>query len=306
MAAGQPPRTLTSLRRLSQSRHTATLRHTGEHMNIRILGPVTISPGERLSVPTAPKPRQVLALMLVNANRIVPVSDFIRELWDEDPPASAITTLQTYIMQLRNRLSRALAVDRARITRDVIVTAPVGYMFRVPQADLDLCVYRERSITGQRLLMRGDYEDSARVLAAALDLWHGPPLVDVRAGHLLQIEIRRLEESRLHTRERLIDARLRLGHHGELLDELTWLTAQHPMNECLHATLMLALYRAGRRPEALAAFRHLRGVLVSELGIEPCPQVQVLQRAILSSDPQLEQLWWHPFTTHASLTAARS
>jgi DNA-binding SARP family transcriptional activator len=257
-------------------------------MRIRVLGPLSIETGAPNGVPSAPKQRQVLALLLLDANSIRPTSDFIRELWDDKPPASAITSLQTYIMQLRSRLSAALGVDRAQVARDILVTTPVGYMFRVGAGQLDLDLYLQRKEAGQRALALGRFHEAIHLLAEAVGLWHGPPLVDVRAGHLLQMEIRKLEESRLHTAEQLIDARLGLGQHGQLLGELTWLTDQHPMHENLHAKLMLALYRAGRRSQALEVFRRLRNVLIDELGLEPCRQIQVLHRAILSADPKLD------------------
>jgi len=255
---------------------------------------MSIEPGAPGCVPSAPKPRQVLALMLLNANSTLPTSEFVRELWDDKPPASAMTTLQTYVMQLRSGLSVALGVSRAQVARDVLVTTPVGYVFRLAHGELDLNVYQRYAVAGQRALAAGEYPEAIRMLSNAVGLWQGPPLVDVRPGHVLQMEIRKLEESRLHTAEQLIDARMRVGHHGQILSELTGLTAQHPMHESFHAKLMLALYRAGRRSQALEVFRRLRNVLVDELGLEPCPQVQVLHRAILASDPRLDLPAWIP------------
>lgn len=271
-----------------------------EDMKLQILGPLSIESDGKSCIPSAQKPRQVIALMLVNANHIVPVYDFIRELWDESPPATAITTLQTYIMQLRGSISQALGMDRDQVARQILITAPVGYMFCVPPGDLDAYSYNQRATAGQRALGEGDYREAARLLAEALDLWHGPLLADVRQGQLLQIEARRLDESKLRTSEQLIDARLHLGYHAQVLEELTFLAAQHPMNENLHGKLMFALYRSGRRSHALRAYADLRAVLINELGLEPCTQVQILHRAILSSDPRLDQPGWQPFPVAAA------
>jgi alpha-glucosidase len=115
-----------------------------------------------------------------------------------------------------------------------------------------------------------------------------------------QLEARRLDESRLHATEHLIDARLCLGHHAQILVDLSLLAAQHPMNENLHAKLMLALYRSGRRCRALQVYSELRAVLISELGLEPCPPVQFLHHAILSSDPRLDSPGWELFSASAN------
>jgi DNA-binding SARP family transcriptional activator len=226
--------------------------------------------------------------MAVNANRILSASAFIRELWGDAPPRSALTTLQTYIMQLRTGLSEGLGLDRVQVARDILITTQVGYQLRIPPCQLDLEVYRDRVRDGQRAFSVGEYQHAARLLSDALSVWQGPPLIDIHAGPLLQIEVRALEESRLHTVEQLIDARLMLGHHRHVLGELTFLTAQHPMHEHLHAKFMLALYLSGRRSDALEAFRALRTVLIEELGLEPCLQLQTLHQAILAADPELE------------------
>lgn len=258
-------------------------------MKIRILGPLCIESSGNNYAPSAHKQRQVLALLLVNPNATVPIPDFIRELWEETPPASAVTTLQTYIMQLRRCVSRALHTDRGQVARDILITTPAGYMFRVPPGAVDVDLYYQRTAAGKRALSTGDYHAATRLLSEALELWQGSPLADVRKGELLQIEARRLDESRLHTTEQLIDVRLSLGHHAQMLEELTYLVAKHPLNENLHAKLMLALYRSGRRSRALEVYGELRAVLISELGLEPCPLVQSMHRAILASDARLDQ-----------------
>ncbi|MFC7472459.1 AfsR/SARP family transcriptional regulator [Actinomadura keratinilytica] len=129
---------------------------------------------------------------------------------------------------------------------------------------------------------------AAECYRRALDLWDGHALVDVRLGPILEIEVMRLEESRLGAVERRIDADLQLGRHCELLAELADLTARHPHHEGLHSQAMVALYRAGRQGAALESYRRLRLRLIEELGVEPSPQLQRLHQAMLTVDPLLD------------------
>ncbi len=126
------------------------------------------------------------------------------------------------------------------------------------------------------------------LLGRALALWRGPALVDVRMGRVLEIETASLEETRLGVLERRIEADLALHRHADMLGELSTLAAQYPMNENFCAFLMMALYRSGHAGRALVAFQRLRSALRGELGIEPCPRLQRLQRAVLSRDPLLD------------------
>jgi DNA-binding SARP family transcriptional activator len=257
-------------------------------MEIRVLGTFAVSCGAADVVPTAPKPRSVLALLLLQANQTVPVSDLVQELWDSEPPTSALTTLQTYILQLRKRLAHALAAPPPTIAKSVLVTVPGGYQFRTATEDFDLPQYLRLAAEGQRALVAGDDALAADLLLQAQDLWRGPALADVPAGPMLVPQVKRLQESRLATIENSIEARLRLGKHQEVLSELAGLTAEHPLGENLHALLMVALHRSGRRQEALRVFQQLRTSMVERLGLEPARQLHQLQQAILADDPLLD------------------
>ncbi|MFE2408026.1 BTAD domain-containing putative transcriptional regulator [Kitasatospora sp. NPDC059408] len=265
-------------------------------MRIQVLGPLTADLNGTSIVPTAAKQRQILALLALYPNRILPTSTLIHEIWGDHPPRRALTTLQTYILQLRRRITHALAgappAGQDTTAKDVLTTRHCGYQLTLPPADpgrhaLDLQAYNDLTTRGQEAFNRGHDLDANARFHEALALWNGPALVDITPGPILGTEIIRLEESRLVTLERRIDTDLRLGRHNELIPELTHLTHQHPHHEGLHAQAMVALYRAGRQTTALTTYHHLRHRLTAELGIQPSPHLQHLHHAILTLDPTL-------------------
>lgn len=237
---------------------------------------------------TAPKPRKIIALLVMQANHIVPTTAMARELWGDNPPASVQTTLQTYVLQARRLLGRALGLSPADVARRILVTKFGGYQLNVSHGSVDVNEFARLAAEGQHAFLEGEDERAVRLLTEALDLWSGPPLVDIQAGPLLSAEIRRLEENRLTVQMQMVDAKLRLALHDQLPGELAGLAAQYPRNENLHAQYMLALYRCGRCPDALDVFRRLRERLVDELGLEPSLKIQALHRAMLAADPALD------------------
>ncbi len=257
-------------------------------MDCRVLGQLAVRSGDTVGCLTAPKPRKVLALLLVRANLVVPIETLSRELWGDDPPASAQTTLQTYVLQVRRMLARTLGLGSEEVARDILVTAADGYMFRVKQNELDLHEYQRLTAQGRAALAQPDDALGSRLLAEALSLWQDAALVDVRLGPVLAAEVRQLEESRLATCQLRFDAELRLDRHHSVLCELSSLAAQHPLHEDLQAQYMVALYRAGRRTDALSAFHRLRTTLLEDVGLEPSRRIHSLQRAILAADPALD------------------
>lgn len=257
-------------------------------VEIRVLGPLALSCDGRQLAVTASKPRKVLALLLLNAGFIVPTRALMTEVWGERPPRSASTTLQTYVLQLRRSLGDMLALPASTVANDVLITRESGYLFRADGMKFDLPEYEGLAREGRIAFGDGDHDKAVRLIDAAIDLWRGPALVDVAAGQLIEAEILRLEESRLSLLEFRIEVNLLLGRHHEILSELTALVARHPLHEELHEKFMLALYRSGRRSQALEVFQHLRCTLIRELGLEPTPSLQRLQRGILTSDPVLD------------------
>ncbi|MEU6768184.1 AfsR/SARP family transcriptional regulator [Streptomyces sp. NPDC046853] len=262
-------------------------------MDIDVLGPLGVRVGGVAVMPTAPKPRKVLALLALHVDRVVPVGLLVEELWGERPPRSARTTLQTYILQLRELIGAALeqGTESAEASgdvsaKDVLVTAPGGYVLRGGGGSSDVVEFERLAGMGYRAMDGEDFAGAARLLREALALWSGSALADVRAGVQLEMEVRRLEETRLCALYQRIEADLRLGRHRELLGELTVLVSRYRTHENLHGQFMLALYRSGRRGEALSVYQRLRQALVRDLGLEPSPELRRLQQAILkTSEP---------------------
>lgn len=252
-------------------------------MDFRILGMFEVAHGDVIVTPSAPKLRRVLALLAVHANTLVHTWQLMDELWDDRPPASSSTTLQTYIYQLRKLLGLAeLGHQTALHTR------PSGYLLSMPPQALDLRRFEDLAGQGAEEMRRGCVDAAADTLRAALDLWRGPALSDIDAGPVLQADVVHLDELRNSTLELRLDADLQLGRCQQLVGELTWQTALNPTHEGLHGRLMLALYRCGRRSEALQVFQRIRRVLSDDLGLEPGPDLQRMHRAILASDPELD------------------
>lgn len=257
----------------------------GEKVDISVLGALRVRHKGNSITPSAPKPRQVLALLALRADRLVSVSTLTEELWAGTPPRSARTTLQTYVLQLRELIAAALrrsgGADSPCCAKDVLVTSPGGYTLNTHNGTSDVQEFERLAALGYRAMEAEDYQLAARQLRAALDLWSGSVLTDVHAGNQLQMEIRRLEESWLCALQQRIEADLRLGRHRELLSELTVLVSRYRTDENLHAQFMIALHRCGRRGEALEVYQRLRGILVSELGLEPSANLAKLQHSIL-------------------------
>lgn len=253
-------------------------------MDFGVLGPLTFCCGSENVAPSAPKQRSVLATLLVHADQLVPVHGLLRELWDEQPPVSALTTLQTYVLNLRRLIAGRTCSTTADVAQSVLITRNGGYMLRTDRGTLDLNKYHSLVAAGRTALSIGDDVEGVELLSRALGLWRGPALVDVQVGRLLESKRRQFEESRLVVLEYMLDAQLRLGMCREVLVELAALTVENPLNEGLHAQYMRALHLSGRRVNALDVFRRLRENLVGELGLDPGPPVQRLHRAILNSE----------------------
>ncbi|MET9736508.1 AfsR/SARP family transcriptional regulator [Streptomyces sp. NPDC006458] len=281
-------------------------------MRIEVLGVLDVRENEVSITPTAPKPRQVLALLALHADQVVPVSALIDELWAGQPPRSARTTLQTYVLQLRDLITVALEKETpgepggaVRTAKDVLVTSPGGYMLVSSGGTSDVKEFDRLAGMGYRAMDAGDFKDAARLLRDALALWTGSAFADVQTGAQLEMEAQRLEESRLCALDQRIEADLRLGRHRELLAELTVLTRRYRTHENLHAQFMLALHRSGRRGEALDVYHRLRSTLVRDLGLEPSARLRRLQQSILVAAPETPLVPEHQLPAGGSLSAER-
>ena len=249
-------------------------------MEYRILGPLeVVDEGEPVALGRL-KERLVLAVLLLHANEFVSRERLIDELWGESPPPTAKKAVNVYVSQLRKALTRN--------GHDPIATADGGYRIEVGSDELDAAHLRQLLANARERTAAGELEAAAEPLREALALWRGPTL----AGLLLEShgrdEVAQLDELRLTALMDRIDCDLALGRHEDALGELQVLVGEHPLRERLRAQLMLALYRAGRQAEALDAYQQAREVLVEELGIEPSPVLQRLQKGILIQDPALE------------------
>jgi len=225
-----------------------------------------------------PKPRAVLAVLLLHANQPVSAERLALALWGEEAPSGAIKTVQVHVSRLRKALGDA----------DILTTTAAGYCLRVLPGELDAERFERLVEDGRRALAEGRPEDAAATLRAALTLWRGPPLGDFAYEPFARAEISRLEEARLAALEARIEADLASGRHAELVAELQQLVAAHPGRERLAGQLMLALYRCGRQVEALEAYSDVRRALVAEVGVEPGPELRELQQSILRQDVALD------------------
>jgi DNA-binding SARP family transcriptional activator len=247
-------------------------------VEFRILGPLSVREGDgdvRLRGATQ---RALLAVLLLNRNRVVALDTLVDELWAEDPPDTAVKIIQNGVSQLRKLFEDP----------DRLVTRAPGYVLRVERGELDAERFEELAAEGRRALDEDRLEDAAQLLGSALSLWHGSALADVALERMVHTEASRLEELRLAVLEDEIEARLALGGHRGLVAELEALVAEHPLRERLRLQLVLALYRAGRQAEALDTYRRTRQFFVDELGLEPSPPLQQLEQAVLRQDPSLD------------------
>ena len=248
---------------------------TADDMDFRILGPLQVTEGARTVPLGGASLRALLAFLLLHANEVVSNDRLLDELWTGKPPGSGVTALQVRVSQLRKALGPAA---------DRLETRAPGYVLLVGQNELDLDRF-------SRLVEEADDAEpaaAAEKLREALALWRGPPLADLAYESFAQAAIRRMDELRLAAIEARLEADLALGVHAELVGELEALVAEHPLRDRLRAQLMLALYRSGRQADALSVYRATRLAFQDELGIEPGPALQNLERAMLTQDPDLE------------------
>jgi DNA-binding SARP family transcriptional activator/DNA-binding beta-propeller fold protein YncE len=231
-------------------------------VEFRILGPLEIVTDEGPVTLHRGKEQALLAYLLLHPNQLLPSERLIDELWNEHPPPTAPKILQNAVSQLR----KALGEGR-------IETRPPGYVFRLADGELDVQRFEQLARDGRN--------------RDALTLWRGPPLVDLREERFADDARRRLDELRLAVLEGRIDEDIEAGRGAQLVPELESLVAQHPLREHMHGQLMRALYAAGRQADALEAYRRAHRTLSDELGLEPGPQLQALERSILTQDPAL-------------------
>ena len=223
-------------------------------------------------------------MLAMHAHRTVSRRELIDGIWDCDPPASAVNSVQVYISGLR----RALEPRRTRrAPGQVLPASGAGYLLRLEPGERDTEALDHHLKDARRLTAARDLAAAARALEAALGLWQGASLAGI-AGPWADIERARLDELRQTATEERIDVLLALGGHHQALAELAALVREHPLRERFRAQMMLALYRCGRPADALAAFADTRHVLAGQLGIDPSPELRRLHQQVLTTDPALD------------------
>ena len=246
-------------------------------LRFRILGPLVVEQDDSALRLGGKKRQALLAVLLLHANEVVPSEQLIDELWGDEPPDTAAKIVQNNVSQLRKLLRPG-----------VLLTSGPGYLLHAESDEVDASWFERLVEQGRNALAKGDPQTAAATLREGLALWRGPALADFVYEAFAQSEIARLDELRLAATEDRIEADLALGRHGEIAGELEALVVQHPLRERLRGLLMVALYRSGRQAEALEVYKRTRQLLIDELGIEPSPALQRLEKAVLVQDASLE------------------
>jgi DNA-binding SARP family transcriptional activator len=245
-------------------------------MDVRILGPLEVSQSEEPLLLASARQRIILAILLLNANRVVPVSRLIDAVWGQDPPRTARGQLQICISAIRRSLSEIGATG-------AIVTRHPGYALQLTGGFFDAVTFERFLADGRGAIQEQRLDAAVGAFREALSLWRGKALADIDSG-LVQSAAHRLDELRLVTTEELLSVELSLGRHHEVISELLELVACYPLRERFRAQLMIALSRAGRQAEALESYREARTMLADELGLEPSRELRELERDILRGE----------------------
>jgi DNA-binding SARP family transcriptional activator len=248
-----------------------------DQVDFRILGSLEVTGTRGAIVLPAAKQRTILGALLLRPNEVVSQEQLADELWGERKPPSATKLVQTYIGKLRSALESG-----------IIETRPPGYLLHLEEEALDAARFRRLVGEARHLMRAGEPMQAVGQYYEALRLWRGPALADVTFESLARDEVERLEEERLVALMGRIDCELLLGQGDELVPELQTLVTRYPLRERPRAQLMLALYRSGRQADALELYAATRRMLRDELGLEPSPRLQELEREVLRHDPRLE------------------
>ena len=246
-------------------------------MDIRILGPVEVVVGGRSRRLGSRRERAVLSALALGGGDVISTDQLIEALWGDDPPRSAGKALQNYVLRLRKAIGA-----------EVIETRSPGYGLAANHVVIDSRTFDQLIREGLDARSSGRPEDAAASIRQALHLWRGVPLEELHGWVLADVEAARLTELRRVAAEELMDAEIACGRSAPVVAELEAMVATEPLRERRWAMLMLALYRCGRQADALRAYQRARTLLGEELGIEPGPELQELERAIVAQDPSLD------------------
>lgn len=246
-----------------------------------VLGPLEVRNQRGLLPLRGYRERSVLALLLLEEGRLLPLSRLVAAVWDGEPPRAAEKAVRNAVSALRGRFAQA------EMSAVSIETEPAGYRLRLHGSSLDAAEFSQRTAAARELAFAGQLAEAVDELRAGLALWRGPALAGL-SGIVIQAAAARLDEQRLAAWEECLELELRLGRHREVSGELQELAGEWPLRELLARLLMLALYRSGRQAEALDAFHRLAAKLAEDLGIDPSAEVTALHEAILRQDAVLD------------------
>jgi DNA-binding SARP family transcriptional activator/tetratricopeptide (TPR) repeat protein len=245
-----------------------------------VLGPLLVCDGDEVVHVPGARQRVLLAALLLRANKVVAADTLAELIWDGTPPAGAGITLRSHVSRLRQVLGPDAGAR--------LVTRYPGYQIEATDEEVDLLRFARLCREGASSVRAGAWAKASDVLDNALALWRGEPLADIRCDLLHHDETPALVQLRLQAVEWQIEARLHLGHHGELVAQLLPLTAAHPLQERFYAQLMLAHYQCGRQAEALATYQQARHVLADVVGADPGAELRELHQRILAGDSSLD------------------
>lgn len=254
-------------------------------LELSLLGPLRVESPRGEIRTTSTKIRQVLALLVLESPSAVGVDRIVHELWPQGPPKSAVGTIQTYVYHLRKQLAGHVGCGTK-----VLATVNNGYLLTVDPGSIDARRFEQVVRDGRAVLDAGRAAEASGKMDEALAMWHGAALADVRQGPALDAEAVRLEGLREAALELRVQADLEQEHLPEVIPELQALIRRYPLRERFHHQLVSALNRAGRRADALNAYRHTCRVLNEELGLDPSDELRRLHHIVLTGQTRTPAL----------------
>ena len=258
-----------------------------ELMEFRLLGGLAVVDGERVLDLSTPKQRAVLAVLLLERDRVVSVDRLIDLLWAEESDKT-ISSLQAYVSRLRSALE---PTRRPRDPATILLSQPPGYRLAVAREVVDLYRFEDAVEAGLEQLREQHWERALSTLIGALKMWSGPVLPELADESFVIAAAARANSVRLSAVEAIAHARLEMGDHGGAAALLEHEAAGHPTRERLHGLHALALYRCGRQADALSVVDRCRRALRDSAGLDPGPDLRLLESDLLAQSPSLE---WHP------------
>lgn len=254
-------------------------------LELSLLGPLRVESPRGEVRTTSTKIRQVLALLALESPSAVGIDRIIHELWPQRPPKSAVGTIQTYVYHLRKQLAEHVGCGTK-----VLATVTNGYLLSVDPDAIDARRFEQVVREGRVVLDAYHAAEASRKMEEALAMWHGAALADVRQGPSLDAEAVRLEGLREAALELRVQADLEQEHLPEVIPELQALIRRYPLRERFHHQLVSALNQAGRRADALSAYRHTCRVLNEELGLDPSDELRRLHQIVLTGQTRTPAL----------------